>query len=210
MLGLRAPTDPSWAPLAARSLGSVLVDHAHCEMKAASNAMSLVARYGGMPDVAPPAVVLALTELAQEELEHFRRVLTLLARRGEPLGSPPVDTYASLLRTRAAAKGWGAARPRERVMALVDRLIVGSLIEARSAERFKLLAEALEHGSEMHAFYTELFASEARHYRKFLDLAAAVAGDAGLVSARHGALAEVEAGVVGELARAGAEPSIHG
>src|ERR1700733_6810880 len=133
MLGLKTETDAAWAEDAMRDLDRVLVDHAHCEMKAASNALSLAARHPGSP-----AVVRALTLLAREEIDHFQRVLTLLEERGLSLGPPPVDEYAAALRREAAAETRGP-----RLGVLVDRLLVGALIEARSCERFKLLAAAL-------------------------------------------------------------------
>lgn len=208
MLGLLVATDPAWAELAARNLGAVLIDHAHCEMKAASNAMSLVARYGGLNELLSTEVVLRLSDLAQEEIEHFRQVVREIARRGEVLGPPPVDDYAQQLRKGARGLPWSQG-PQEKVLGLADRFLVGALIEARSAERFKLLAAALD-GHALHAFYTELFASEARHYRTFIDLANDVVGDAELVRERHGALYEMEAGVVRALARRGLRPAIHG
>lgn len=210
MLGLLVATDDAWATVAVADLTSLLADHAHCEMKAAANAMSLVARYGGMHDVATTELVMRLTELAGEEIEHFRRVMVEIARRGERLGLPPVDDYAALLRARTAALPWVTGRPRDRAVSLVERLIVCALIEARSAERFKLLAAAVEASGEIHAFYSELFASEARHYRLFLELATEVAGDEELVRARFSVLAKVEAGVVSELAARGARAAVHG
>lgn len=162
MFCLRVPTDPSWAKQAVNDLDAVLVDHAHCEMKAANNALSLVLRHPG--DL---ALVRALTDLAREELDHFRRVVAFLERRGLELGSPPVDSYAGELR-RAMAR-----LPHADVPPLTDRLLVGALIEARSCERFKLLLDALPEGTspELTVFYEELFACEARHYRMYLDLA---------------------------------------
>jgi tRNA-(ms[2]io[6]A)-hydroxylase len=210
MLGLLVATDDAWAPVAAADLGALLADHAHCEMKAASNAMSLVARYGGMHDVVTTELIMRLTDLAHEEIDHFRRVMLEIARRGERLGVPPVDDYAALLRARAAALPWVTGRPRDRAVSLVERLIVCALIEARSAERFKLLTAALEASGEMHAFYAELFASEARHYRVFLELATQVCGDEAMVRARFAALAEIEAGVVTELSARGPRAAIHG
>src|SRR5206468_7285193 len=98
MLGLKVESDAAWAAEALRDLDRVLVDHAHCEMKAASNALSLAARH---PD--DLALVRALTDLAREEIDHFQRVLALLAARGLPLGTPPVDAYAAELRRVAKA-----------------------------------------------------------------------------------------------------------
>jgi tRNA-(ms[2]io[6]A)-hydroxylase len=206
VLGLKTATDPAWATQAARDLDRVLVDHAHCEMKAASNALSLAARYPGSP-----AVVRALTLLAREEIEHFQRVLTLLEERGLSLGPPPVDEYAAALRREAAAEKRGP-----RLGARVDRLLVGALIEARSCERFKLLAAALERAGEraLGDFYSELLAAEARHHRELVDLAVLVAAEAGAsrtdVLARLDALAEREGAVVSDLCRGPDRATIHG
>jgi tRNA-(ms[2]io[6]A)-hydroxylase len=188
MLCLKVPTDPRWAREARRDLAAVLIDHAHCEMKAASNALSLAARHPR--DL---ALVKALTDLAREEIDHFQRVLEVLAQRGLELGAPPVDEYAAELRKAAATT------PRDQSLpVLVDRLLVGALIEARSCERFKLLIDVIEE-PELRAFYKELFAAEARHYRTFLDLAIEVGGDAAKVEARLDALADREAEIVQRL-----------
>jgi tRNA-(ms[2]io[6]A)-hydroxylase len=189
-----------------RDLDRVLIDHAHCEMKAASNALSLAARHPGSP-----AVVRALTLLAREEIDHFQRVLTLLEERGLSLGPPPVDEYAAALRREAAAEKRGP-----RLGALVDRLLVGALIEARSCERFKLLAGALSLAGEraVSDFYTELLAAEARHHRELVDLAVLVAENAGAtrsdVLARLDVLAEREGAIVDDLARGADRAAIHG
>jgi tRNA-(ms[2]io[6]A)-hydroxylase len=191
MLGLLVDTDARWASEAVLDLDAVLRDHAHCEMKAAANAMSLVARH---PDNL--VLVRKLVALAQEELAHFDRVIELLAARGIALGAPPVDGYAASLRARARHD-------------LVDRLLVAALIEARSCERFKLLAEALGDGHELHAFYRELFAAEARHHRDLVDLAAAASSER-TANARLAELAEIEADVVRATATAAQRASIHG
>jgi len=133
MLCLKMPTDGGWAMAAARDANAILVDHAHCEMKAATNALSLAMRHSGDLDL-----VLALSALAREEIEHFGRVVAVLAERGVALGPPKVDEYAAELRRATAAL------PRSSVPPLVDRLLVGALIEARSCERFQLLAAATD------------------------------------------------------------------
>src|SRR5579864_4249590 len=122
MFCLKRSTDDAWAVMALRDVDALLADHAHCEMKAASNALSLAARHPGDIELA-----LALTDLAREEIDHFQRVLSMLASRGVVLGPPPVDLYAAKLRCAAREL------PREATMApIVDRLLVGALIEARS------------------------------------------------------------------------------
>ena len=207
MLCLKVPTDAAWVEAALRDVDAVLVDHAHCEMKAASNALSLVARYPGDPDLAR-----ALTDLAREEIEHFQQVLTLLVKRHVPLGLPPVDAYAAELRRAARA----LPRDPQDPGAQVDRLLVGALIEARSCERFKLLADATATDSDRqaeHTLWNALLAAEARHYRTFVDLAVrAAGGDRPAVLARLEGLAQVEATIASGLSRgaSASRAAIHG
>jgi tRNA 2-(methylsulfanyl)-N6-isopentenyladenosine37 hydroxylase len=192
MLGLTTSTAPSWAANAIRNLDALLIDHAHCEMKAASNALSLVGRYPNEMDL-----VWQLTLLAQEELDHFKRVVEVLKTKGLKLGIPPVDAYAAHLRT---AAGTLPARHRERFV-LVDRLLVGALIEARSCERFKLLLDVLPNSApELVPFYQELFACEAKHFRTYLDLAILAAREDGAeVPERLEQLAKMEGKIVTSL-----------
>jgi tRNA-(ms[2]io[6]A)-hydroxylase len=197
MLCLKVPTDSGWIDAVLRDVDAVLVDHAHCEMKAASNALSLAARHPGSTRLS-----LALTDLAREEIDHFQRVLALLAARGVALGPPTVDGYAADLRR--AIHG----APREtRLAPLVDRLLLGALIEARSCERFKLLALAMQEvpvHADLQALWAELFVAEARHYATFLDLAVVVAsGDRARVFARLELLAEIEGRIVHAAVRTG-------
>jgi len=205
MLCLRVPTDEAWVAEAMRDVGAVLVDHAHCEIKAAANALSLAARHPGDTEV-----VRTLTDLAREEIEHFQRVLAVLSARGMTLGHPPVDSYAAALRVAARALPHAAgASP------LVDRLLVGALIEARSCERFKLLVTATigeEAQRELHALWEDLLASEARHYCTFVDLAVRADGDRSRVLARLELLAVEEAEIVRVLAGSNAtsRATIHG
>lgn len=199
VLCLTHPTDPRWAEAAVSDLPSLLSDHAHCEMKAASNALSLAARWPTWP-----RVVRTLAAIAEEELQHFQAVLAELERRGIGLGKPEVDAYAADLRKAASTTGIHSASA-----ALVDRLLVGSLIEARSCERFKLLVGALEARGEgrLAGFYDELFAAEARHYTTFVDLALEVAGDEEAVRGRLVELARAEGKLAAKLGRGA---TIHG
>ncbi|MFW6051459.1 MAG: tRNA-(ms[2]io[6]A)-hydroxylase [Myxococcota bacterium] len=158
MLGLLTPTDPVWVEAVEGDLDRLLSDHAHCELKAAQSALALVARFGGEL----PALIEPLVALAEEETGHFQQVQRRLGARGARLGPPAADPYVRALR--------GAARRDGDVPALLDRLLVSALIEARSCERFKLLAERLGCGS-LRSFYRDLMASEARHYRLFAGLA---------------------------------------
>lgn len=206
MFCLRVATDPAWAREAVKDLDAVLVDHAHCEMKAASNALSLLVRH---PD--DFRLVRALTELAREELDHFRRVVTFIEARGLSLGAPPVDDYAAALR-RAQTR-----LPASSLPLVVDRLLFSALIEARSCERFKLLIQALppDFPADLRAFYEELFACEARHYRQYVDLAVLAVGIEGArgradVEARLELLAEAEGNIVRALAERETRASVHG
>jgi tRNA-(ms[2]io[6]A)-hydroxylase len=205
MLCLKVPTDDSWAAAAMLDVDATLVDHAHCELKAASNALSLVGRHPGDAELAG-----ALADVAREEIDHFQRVVAVLAVRGVAMGPPPVDAYAAALRRAAGALARGPA-----VTALVDRLLVAAIIEARSCERFQLLAEtARESDAALHALWRELLASEARHYRTFVDLAVrAAGGDRASVTQRLDQLAEAEGAIVTALARGGdgsSRATIHG
>ncbi len=199
MLCLTHSTDPRWATSAVASLPDLLADHAHCEMKAASNALSLATRWPASTRVAR-----ALATLAEEELRHFRAVLDELSLRGIPLGKPAVDDYVADLRKAANVSGKQSPEA-----SLVDRLLVASLIEARSCERFRLLADALAaRGDALAAFYEDLFICEARHYTTLVDLAIeAAGGDDAAVRLRLSVLARHE-GVI--AARLGVRPSIHG
>jgi len=197
MLGLLAPTDARWVEEAMADLDAVLRDHAHCEMKAASHALSFAMRH---PD--DLALVRKLTALAKEELDHFERVVEILAAREIPLGTPPVDEYAAALRH-------GAHRLPKTCAPMIDRLLVCALIEARSCERFKLLLDRMGESHELHAFYKELFAAEARHFREYTELAIAAASS-DVVEKRLAELAAVEADIVRARAKSEHRATIHG
>lgn len=158
ILGLKLPTDPRWVNLAAISLEEVLTDHAFCEQKAATSAISLIQRY---PD--RTKLVEELAPLVTEEWGHFRQVLAEMKKRGFPLGKQRKDLYVNELMN-FQQKG-GAPD-----VVLLDRLLMFALIEARSAERFRLLSEGLE-DAYLRDFYRKFMISEAGHYRMFIDLA---------------------------------------
>jgi tRNA-(ms[2]io[6]A)-hydroxylase len=187
--------------VALRDLDAVLVDHAHCEVKAATTALSLALKnHGDLP------MVVELTQLAQEELDHFARVVGFLEIRGLKLGLPPTDAYAAELH-RAVAR-----LPTSAQSQLVDRLLIAALIEARSCERFKLLIDAWPTGFDdaLLAFYRELFECEARHYVKYRDLAFRIAdAPASTVEVRLKRIAEVEAEIIVSKARP-VTPTVHG
>jgi len=177
-LGLAAATPAAWYEAAVGTLDVLVVDHANCEKKAASSALGLMFAYAD-----DAALGLALARLAREELRHYEQVLSLIGRLG--IG------YARLAPGRYAAELRRALRSHEPARKL-DLLIVGSLIEARSAERFHGLVPRLP--AELAAFYRGLEAAEARHTDLYLTLAAGHAARSGLdLGARHAALAAREA-----------------
>ena len=162
MLNLASETDPAWVSRAIAEIDEILIDHAHCEKKAASTAISLLFRYPDRLELLEP-----LSALAREELTHFEQVLAVLERRGTRFARQRPSPYAGDLMT--------AIRPDEPERA-VDTLLCLSLIEARSCERMKLLAESLE-DPELRELYRSLLASEARHHNTYVDLARRIDAD---------------------------------
>jgi len=160
MLHLLQPTDPRWIEAARDDLPGLLADHAHCELKAAQSALSMIGRFGGEA----PELVAPLSKLAREETAHFREVSEHMEDRGVSLNRPEKDDYVVALRKVARSDGQAPA--------LLDRLLVSALIEARSCERFQVLAEGLE-DETLATFYRGLMAAEARHFTLFRSLAEA-------------------------------------
>lgn len=194
MLNLLHPTDPSWVEAAQADLNALLLDHAHCEIKAAQSALALIGRFGA--DV--PAIVEPLADLVREETAHFKEVHDRLKARGLTMIKPEKDTYVAGLMK--------AARSDEtREPILLDKLLVSALIEARSCERFKLLSEGLNDHA-LSEFYHALMVAEARHYRLFFDLAS-VSFSSHVAKARLKILAEREAEVAHHLPLG---PTVHG
>lgn len=146
---LQAPSSAAWVAQAIANLDEILIDHAHCERKAAHVALQLIAQYPHKPDL-----VRQLTAIAQEELEHFTQVNQWLARRGTPLRGLSSPPYGATLRSHVRSQDPDR---------LLDALLVAGLIEARSHERLGLLATHCP-DPELAAFYRGLMASEARHY----------------------------------------------
>ncbi len=195
MLSLIQPTSPRWVDAALADLPALLSDHAHCEIKAAQSALSLVSRYAGeLPQLVEP-----LTALAKEEAEHFRRVHEKLTARGIPMALPASDSYVTQLSAAARQN-----RPHD-LPVLLDRLLVAALIEGRSCERFQLISEHVTDAS-LAAFYRDLMASEARHFTLFSSLAAECFGKAES-RARLATLAEREGEIVTKLPLG---PQVHG
>ena len=158
MLGLKLRTDPRWVNIAESNLEELLTDHAWCEQKAASNAISLVAYNSELEDL-----VTDLLAIAKEEVEHFQQVHELMKRRGYVLGRERKDDYVNELYKFMKKDG-------SRNDALIDRLLFAAMIEARSCERFKVLSENIL-DEELKVFYRDLMASEAGHYTTFLGYA---------------------------------------
>ncbi|WNG14753.1 tRNA-(ms[2]io[6]A)-hydroxylase [Cystobacter fuscus] len=189
---LREPSDPRWLPLALERFDEVLVDHAHCEKKAAANALSMIQVY---PDL--PGLPAQMARLAREESAHLARVLELMAARGLTLNRDAGDPYAQGLQKAVRTSHEGRK---------VDRLLVAAVIEARSCERLSLLAEGLEEES-LRRFYAELAQSEDGHQSLFYRLAVTAAGgDETPVRARLEELLVLEAEV---LQRIGVRAAIH-
>ena len=192
MLRLAAPTGPTWLGRALGNLDQVLHDHAHLEKKAAGTAVALLFRYPERRELQEP-----LARLAREELAHFEGVLAQLARRGIRFGRQRAGGYAGRLHR--------FVRPAEPARRL-DTLLVAALIEARSCERFGLLAGALRGvDPELAGFYAGLLASEARHHGEYVELAFAGFPE-DEVRLRLDEVARHEAGVIAALC----EPRLHG
>lgn len=184
-LPLRYVTPKSWAERVLAQPLALLNDHAHLEKKAATNALELLNRW---PEPSPPENwVSAMTAVARDEVEHLAVVSRLLARRGGRLTKQHSNPYAADLHA-LVRKGQGPAE-------LVDRLMISSLIEARSCERFKLLAETVADDRELQKLYRGLWASEHGHYLSFLHLAEQLL-PADAVSKRWDEMLDAEAGII--------------
>ncbi|MBK9646518.1 MAG: tRNA-(ms[2]io[6]A)-hydroxylase [Deltaproteobacteria bacterium] len=183
MLRLRSETSLAWVHRAIGAMDEILIDHAHCEKKAASTAINLIFRYQDKPALMRP-----LSELAREELEHFEQVLGVISARGGEFGRQTPPPYAGALHK--AVRGEEPAR-------LLDTLLCCALIEARSCERMKLLSEHLA-DEDLAAFYKGLLACEARHHRVYVELAVELFGDRDAVLSRLEELAAHEAQVLAE------------
>lgn len=159
MLGLKLPTDPRWVKLVQSNIQEILTDHAYCEQKAASSAISCIVRFPEYSDV-----VEECTRISIEEMEHFQMVHQELLKRGFVLGRERKDEYVSDLASFILRPGGG------RKEQFVNQMLFAAMIEARSCERFKLLSEKIE-DDELKVFYRSLMESEAEHYATFIKLA---------------------------------------
>ena len=162
MFKLQLPTDPTWVKNVVESnIEEILTDHAYCEQKAATNAITLIIQNPNISEL-----VQEMAELAKEEMDHFKRVHDLILKRGFTLGLERKDNYVNEL-IKFLKRGGGEAK---RTESMVDRLLLAAMIEARSCERFKVLSEYVQ-DQELSEFYHELMISEATHYTMFIGLA---------------------------------------
>lgn len=191
MLCLQSETNPEWIDVACANTDSILIDHALCEKKAAAFALALITRYPKRS-----RLIHDMIALAQEELEHFEMVMLELDKRGLTLTKDVGNPYANALH-----KFVRQGEPKR----LLDSLIVGALIEARSCERFSLLAKHAP-TEELRSMYSSLLASEAGHYRAYTDIAREYF-PVEEVRARLKEFADYEADVVKGLANT---PTVHG
>lgn len=193
MLGLKLPTDPRWVNIVEKNIDEILTDHAFCEQKAASTAISLIVTF---PDY--PELVNEMVALSREEMGHFKMVHDRILARGGTLGKYRKDEYVVAL-MKFFPKGG------DRTTQLVHRLLYAALIEARSCERFRLLSEQLK-DKDLAEFYRKLMISEAGHYTLFLTFARQY-GDRETVDKKWQALLEYEAEIMKNL---GKKETVHG
>ena len=193
MLGLKLPTDPRWVNIAEMNIDDILTDHAFCEQKAASTAISLIVSFPEYTDLVKEMIV-----LVEEEISHFKMVHDLIIDRGMKLGRDRKDNYVTSL-LKFFPKGGS------RTTQLIHRLLYAALIEARSCERFRLLSEKLG-DKKLAKFYKNLMISEAHHYTMFLKFARQY-GERKLVDEKWNALLDHEAIIVKGL---GQNKTIHG
>lgn len=194
MLGLKLPTDPRWVKIVEKNIHEILTDHAFCEQKAASTAISLIIRYPEESEL-----VEAMIALAQEELSHFEMVHQKIRKRGWVLGRERKDQYVRDLRQFFPNGG-------SRMDQLVHQLLYAAMIEARSCERFRLLSESID-DKDLQKFYKKLMISEAHHYTLFLKLARKYGQDEKTVNKKWNLLLEFEAKLMVQM---GKKKTIHG
>ncbi len=193
MLGLKLPTDPRWVNIVEKNIEEILTDHAFCEQKATSTAISLIVSFPEYTEL-----VQEMTALVKEEMSHFKMVHDIIIARGWILGRDRRDDYVIQL-IKFFPKGGS------RTAQLVHRLLYAALIEARSCERFRLLSEELQ-DKELAVFYRNLMASEANHYTIFLGFARQY-GNKKEVDAKWQQLLEYESKIMANL---GTSETIHG
>jgi tRNA-(ms[2]io[6]A)-hydroxylase len=195
MLGLKLETDPRWVNIVEKNIEEILTDHAWCEQKAATNAISIVVNFPYHADL-----VDEMLKLAKEELSHFEMVHEKIKERGFKLGYERKDDYVNDL-YRFMRKGH-----HKKEIVLVDRLLFAAMIEARSCERFKILSENIG-DEDLRNFYRELMISEAGHYTLFLGFARQYGSAVEDVNARWQQWLDYEAAVLKGYSR---QETIHG
>jgi tRNA 2-(methylsulfanyl)-N6-isopentenyladenosine37 hydroxylase len=193
MLGLKLPTDPRWVNIVEKNIEEILTDHAFCEQKATSTAISLIVSFPEYTDL-----VKEMIELVKEEMSHFKMVHDLILERGWNLGRDRKDDYVLQL-IKFFPKGGS------RTTQLVHRLLYAALIEARSCERFRLLSEELQ-DKQLAKFYKKLMISEASHYTMFLGFARQY-GELNEVNTKWQDLLNYEATIMKNL---GKSETVHG
>jgi len=193
MLGLKLPTDPRWVNIVEKNIEDILTDHAWCEQKAASTAISLMVSFPEYTELVQEMIF-----LVKEEISHFKMVHDRIINKGWVLGRDRKDEYVQQI-IQFFPKGGS------RTTQLVHRLLYAALIEARSCERFRLLSEQLE-DKELAEFYRKLMISEANHYTMFLGFARKY-GDRKEVDEKWQDLLDFEAKIIKNI---GAGETIHG
>ncbi|WP_034039966.1 tRNA-(ms[2]io[6]A)-hydroxylase [Wocania ichthyoenteri] len=193
MLGLKLPTDPRWVNIVEKNIEDILTDHAFCEQKATSTAISLIVSFPEYTEL-----VQEMVALVKEEISHFKMVHDIIIKRGWTLGRDRRDDYVVQL-LKFFAKGGS------RTTQLVHRLLYAALIEARSCERFRLLSEELQ-DKELADFYRKLMVSEANHYTMFLGFARQY-GNKKEVDTKWQQLLEYESEIMANLSKT---ETIHG
>jgi len=193
MLGLKLPTDPRWVNIAEKNIDEILIDHAHCELKAAATASSLIISFPEYSDL-----VTEMVALSKEEMSHFKMVHDRLLKKNVLLGADRKDEYVIHL-LKFFPKGGS------RTTQLVHRLLYAALIEARSCERFRLLSENIK-DKDLAKFYRDLMVSEANHYTLFLNFARTY-GNREIVDQKWNDLLTYEAEIMKNL---GKKETIHG
>ncbi len=193
MLHLKLETDPRWVNIVESNLEEILTDHAWCEQKAATNAITIITLNSEHTDL-----VTDLLDLAKEELEHFQMVHEIIKKRGYKLGRERKDSYVNEL-YKFMNKGGN------RLQCMVDRLLFSAMIEARSCERFKLLSKEIQ-DPELARFYNDLMISEAGHYSTFIGFARKYGKDID-VEKRWKELVEFESNIIKNYGR---HETIHG
>ena len=192
MFKLKLLTDPRWANIAEGNLSEILTDHAWCEQKATTNAITLITM---LPEY--PEIVTELLEIAQEELDHFQQVHEIIKKRGYEFGRERKDDYVNQL-FKFIVQG-------SRENYIIDRMLFAAMIEARSCERFKVLTENIK-DEELKTFYKELMISEANHYTTFIGFARKL-GNPEKVNQRWEEWLEYEAEIIKSY---GTKETIHG